>query len=162
MFEQLRTRMWTPAGSLGRDVRAFGRDPRALGRGFDVSAGGDVHLDHEGVNVDLAKRDGEYVLVADLPGFEREDVHLSFDDGVLALDAESETHDERESDGDTGEIAIRGAISSSRRVTERVTIPEDVVADAIDATFRNGVLEVHLPLVESEESDDETKIDIGE
>lgn len=151
MFEQLRTRVWTPEGRFGAD---FGK--------------------HGDVSMDLTKRDDEYVFVADLPGFEREEIDLTFDDGVLTLVAESETSDERtvsetgdermagESMADTDEIAIRGQFARSRRVAERVTIPAEVEEDGIFATYRNGVLEVHFPIVESEAGEDGKKIDIAD
>jgi HSP20 family protein len=135
----------------------------------------------EDVSMDLTKHDEEYVFVADLPGFEREDIDLRFADGMLTLVAESETSDER-TVGEAGrgekigrgeesrpegeetrpegeEIAIRSQFARSRRVAERVTIPESIVEDEIAASYRNGVLEVHLPLAEPA-ADDESRIDI--
>jgi HSP20 family protein len=156
MFEQLRTRVWTPEGSLSG------------GRGMLAREGGDVSMD-------LTKHDEEYVFVADLPGFEREDIDLRFSEGMLTLVAESETSDER-TIGESGrgektgrgetarpegeEIAVRTQFARSRRVAERVTIPEPVVEDEIAASYRNGVLEVHLPLAEPVSGDDESRIDI--
>ncbi|PSQ46827.1 hypothetical protein BRD15_08300, partial [Halobacteriales archaeon SW_6_65_15] len=77
------------------------------------------------------------------------------------------------------EIAVRREFTRSRRVSERVTIPEEVVEDEISATYRNGVsaseasrgspdrrsggvLEVHLPLVESEADEGGRKIDVAD
>ncbi|WP_246045653.1 Hsp20/alpha crystallin family protein [Halorussus ruber] len=155
MFEQLRTRVWTPEGSLSG------------GRGVLAREGEDVSMD-------LTKHDEEYVFVADLPGFEREDIDLRFSDGMLTLVAESETSDERtvgeaargekigrgeETRPEGEEIAIRSQFARSRRVAERVTIPESIVEDEIAASYRNGVLEVHLPLAEPA-ADDESRIDI--
>ena len=147
MFEQFRTRMWTPEGSLRGDF------------GMPVSRGKSAS---EGVSMDLKQHGDEYVFVADLPGFEREEIGLTFSDGVLTLAAESETREE--TTDEEGEIALRGEIARSRRVSERVTIPEAVIEDEISASYRNGVLEVHLPLLEPEagDEDDGTKIDISE
>ncbi len=96
------------------------------------------------VAIDLHETDGGFVLYADLPGFEREEIDLSVVDGVLALDAAHEV----ETDG----------FSRSRRVHERVTLPAGVDEDAIDATYRNGVLELSLPV--AEEFDDSRSIPI--
>jgi HSP20 family protein len=174
MFEQMRTRMWTgdSSGDLGMSRDEIPRSG-ATRRG-------------EGVRMDLTRRGEEYVFVADLPGFEREEIDLKFADGVLTLVAESETREEtgskpsgderidarkgeatdarkpaldaRESEGG---IAVRSEVTRSRRVAERVTIPEEILEAEITASYRNGVLEVHLPLAEPvAETDDEGSIDI--
>jgi HSP20 family protein len=152
MFEQLRTRMWTP---------------NALGRSdFGVPAFGG------GITMDLKKHGKEYVFVADLPGFETEEIDLRFEGDALVLVAESSLRDETTSDetardemmgdemmgsemtGDestgeqmageettteTDEIAVCREFTRSRRVSERVTIPEPIAEDEISATYRNGV-----------------------
>lgn len=89
-------------------------------------------------NLSLEPTEGGYVVLADLPGFEREEIDLRFDDGELVVDAVHETTD----DGH----------ARSRRVHERLTVPATVLADAVEATYRNGVLEVFLPT--EEEVDD--------
>ena len=86
-------------------------------------------------NIDLAERDGEFVLSADLPGFETEEITLSFDDGMLSIVAE---HDEESE-----------TTSRSRTVHERVTVPAEIDVEAIEATYRNGVLTVHMPILEA-------------
>jgi len=45
---------------------------------------------------------------------------------------------------------------------ERVTVPKTIAEDEITAAYRNGVLEVHLPLAEPAERDDERTIDISD
>ena len=87
-----------------------------------------------GTSMDLTEHDGEYVFTADLPGFEKEAIDLRFDDGYLVLSASQEGGDE----------------SSSRRrsIHERVSLPVEVEEDGISASYHNGVLTVHLPIVE--------------
>ncbi len=87
-----------------------------------------------------------YLVHADLPGFERDELDLTFDDGVLTLSGAHEVADE----------------TSARRrsVFEQVTIPGEVLDDEITASYRNGVLEVHLPTAEREDDDDAHRIDI--
>ncbi|WP_137286520.1 Hsp20/alpha crystallin family protein [Halorussus salinisoli] len=151
MFEQLRTRAWTPEGSLGAGDRslATGRDAPARKHG-DASGN---------VSMDLTKREDEYVFVADLPGFEKEDIDLELDGDTLAIAAENRIRDQHVTG--EGEDAAVAEFTRSRRVAERVTIPEAIVEDEITASYRNGVLEVHLPLVETEaDADDAKKIDI--
>jgi HSP20 family protein len=126
MFEQMRARMWGTSDFRG--------EPRS---GTRVQNGG--------THVDLKERDGEFVLVADLPGFERDEIELSLADDTLTIAAKHEV---------TGEDFTR-----ARELSERVTMPKSVEKDGIEATYRNGVLEVRLPIVE-EETDDGDRIEI--
>ena len=90
-----------------------------------------------GLNTDLAEHDDEFVLTVDLPGFETDEIDLRYDDGTLHLSASHEVTDE--------------SSTRSRSVSERIAIPREIVPDEIGATYRNGVLEVHLPVVEGGE-----------
>ena len=111
LFDDLRREPWATQGDWsGRSSGRGGRD----------------------LAVDLTEHEGEYVLTADLPGFEREEIDLRFDDGALVVAASREVSDE-------------GA-TRRRSVHERVRVPAAVVEDEIAATYRNGVLEVHLPV----------------
>jgi HSP20 family protein len=97
-------------------------------------------------NLDLTEREGEYVLSADLPGFETEEMTVSFDDGLLTIVAE---HDE---EGET--------VSRSRAVHEQVTVPAEIDEEAFEAAYRNGVLTVRMPILEGiEESDNVIEIE---
>ncbi len=92
--------------------------------------------------------DGEdYRIVADLPGFDTEDIDLRFDDGRLTLTAtnEVETNDEH------------GTHSRSRRVSESLYVPGTIDAESIEASYQNGVLDIHLPV---DEPVDSHRIDI--
>ncbi|ODR83335.1 heat-shock protein Hsp20 [Haladaptatus sp. W1] len=124
MFEQMRSRMWGTSA------------PRSELRGAS-----------HGTHVDLKERDGEFVLVADLPGFEKEEIELAFADDTLTVTAKHEVS------GDD--------FSRARELSERVTMPKPVEKDGIEATYRNGVLEVRLPISEVE-TDDGDRIEISD
>ncbi|PSP96369.1 hypothetical protein BRC94_13055 [Halobacteriales archaeon QS_5_70_17] len=87
-------------------------------------------------------------MVADLPGVEREELDLRFDDGLLTITGEHETTERSET----------AASTRSRCVHEQVRLPGDVDADGIEATYRNGVLEVRVPT--DEPVDEGRSIDI--
>ncbi|WP_435344563.1 Hsp20/alpha crystallin family protein [Haloarchaeobius sp. HRN-SO-5] len=86
----------------------------------------------------LTEQDGAFVFVMDLPGFETEDIDLSYRDGYLHVDAATEVDTESEF----------VSMHQSRHTSERVYVPGDIVVEDIDARYRNGVLEVHLPIDE--------------
>jgi HSP20 family protein len=97
------------------------------------------------IRVDLSEHDDELVVVADLPGFEREEIDLSVDDDrlVIAASDDQATADEAES-----------YLRRERRATairRTIELPVAVDAAAAGASYTNGVLTVTLPkLVESE------------
>ena len=87
--------------------------------------------------VTVERDDDGVVVYADLPGFEREEIDLRVEGRTLAIEASHDSEDE------TG--------ARSRRVAERFTLPGgEFDLDAASAAYRNGVLEVRLPAVESE------------
>jgi len=100
--------------------------------------------DARDAGVTVEERDGEYVVLADLPGFEREEIDLTFDDGVLTIDGTHEV---------AGDHEYR-----QRTVSESVRIPGEVAVDDVGATYRNGVLEVTLPV--DERASDAVRIDV--
>ncbi|MFD1515171.1 Hsp20/alpha crystallin family protein [Halomarina rubra] len=102
-------------------------------------------------NLTVDRDDEGFVVLADLPGFEKEELDLRFDEGMLSIRGRHEVSDE----SDTG-TSMR-----SRSVFEQVRIPGDVVEDDISATYRNGVLEVRVPVeTDTPEEDDSHRIDI--
>jgi HSP20 family protein len=104
----------------------------------------DVDFAHS-TPVTLEKTEEGYVVYADVPGFEKEEIDLRFEEGVLHISAAHEVEGE--------------GFSRSRRVSERVRVPGDVMVEDISAAYRNGVLEVTLPVV-AEIDDDAHRIDI--
>lgn len=98
-----------------------------------------------GSNLSLERSDDGYVVYADTPGFDRDEIDLTFDSGVLRIRATHEVSDEHS--------------SRSRTVDEQITVPGEIDVDAIAASYRNGVLEVTLPTLEAV-SDETHHIDI--
>lgn len=104
-----------------------------------------------GINLSLDEDDDGYVVVADMPGFEKEEIDLRFEDGSLSVEASHETSEE---DG----VSAR---HHTRHVHERIHVPGEIIEEEITASYHNGVLEVHLPTPESVEDEDQgTRIDI--
>ncbi len=89
--------------------------------------------------VDLIDREGELLVRAELPGVEKKDLEVSLTGNSLTLRAETRK-EQKEEKGEyfRAEIA-QGAFS---RVLQ---LPEEIVPDQVQATFENGILEVHLP-----------------
>jgi HSP20 family protein len=97
------------------------------------------------VAVDVAETDEEFTVTADLPGYDRENIDLTLETRQLRIAAERERTAEEtgEDDEDGGRFVRRER--SHEAVSRTVTLPDDVVAEEVSATYRNGVLTVHLP-----------------
>lgn len=87
--------------------------------------------------VDVEETGEALVLTADLPGFTEESVEIRLENSVLTLRGEIEAPTEKRR-YHRRERRLRGFRRS-------FTLPRTVTADAITATFENGVLRVHIP-----------------
>ena len=83
----------------------------------------------------LEDRDNEFVVEAELPGFEPDEIELKVSGNVLSVRAQ---HKEEES-------AEEGSSYRFGEYYRTVTLPQGIDAEKIDATYHSGVLEIHLP-----------------
>lgn len=81
---------------------------------------------------ELYERDDEFRLRIELPGFDRDDIEVNWFEGRLSVSAEYE---------DEGRGRRRTYHRSFR-------LPKAIEPEDIEATYRNGVLEVALPILE--------------
>ncbi|MFB6171193.1 MAG: Hsp20/alpha crystallin family protein [Haloarculaceae archaeon] len=98
------------------------------------------------LSVDLVERDDEYVVTADLPGFDREAVDVRITDRTLHVAAEREPAVAAED----GTYLRRERRHGPRRRALR--LPDEVDLDGVAATMENGVLRVVLARREVEEA----------
>ena len=89
--------------------------------------------------MDLVEADDHFVLKADLPGLGEDEVSIEVQDNVLTIAGERKTEHERKEKG------FYRLERSFGRFSRSLTLPEGVNADAINASFENGVLEVSIP-----------------
>ena len=92
------------------------------------------------LKTDIRKADGAYILEADLPGFAREDVSIEIKNGYMTIRAERKT-DTESRDNYLRRERTYGSFS-------RTFDLEGINAEAITATFKDGVLSVNLPKIE--------------
>lgn len=89
--------------------------------------------------VELVEGEGEYVLSAELPGISKDDIDVSVDDHVLTLKGEKRS-EKAEDQGKTHILERRyGSFERS------FTLPRNVDAKKITASFKDGIMEVRLP-----------------
>jgi HSP20 family protein len=89
--------------------------------------------------MDLVETEGEFVLRADLPGLSEEDVKIELEDNVLTIKGERKAEHEERKEGYYRVERSSGSFARS------LTLPEGVDADAVEASFDRGVLEVRIP-----------------
>ncbi|MGI5962731.1 MAG: Hsp20/alpha crystallin family protein [Lawsonibacter sp.] len=91
---------------------------------------------------DIKDEGDHYLLEAELPGFQKEDIDLDLKDGVLTISANHE--ETTENKGEDGKYVCRerrvGSFSRSFDVT-------GIQEDAIGAAYENGILKLTLPKV---------------
>jgi HSP20 family protein len=102
--------------------------------------------------MDLVETDGEFVLRADLPGLDENDVQIEIKDNVLTISGERRTEHEERKEG------FHRVERSSGRFFRSLDLPDGVAADSITAEFDRGVLEVRVPKPEERQP---TKVHIG-
>ncbi|GAA0222013.1 archaeal heat shock protein Hsp14 [Haladaptatus pallidirubidus] len=127
-----------------------------MSRQFDEMGGqfsGGMNWQTGGVSVDVVDNDDEYVVTADLPGFEKDDLDITLQENRLRISAEHESEIEEES-----EEYLRQE-RSQRSVSRTVSLPDPVDESNVSAEYRNGVLTVSLPKIG--ESDDSHNIEVN-
>ena len=94
--------------------------------------------------IEVFRREGQLVIRADLPGMRKDDVQVELRDDALVLRGErqEERREERE-----------GFFTSERsygRFYREIPLPDGVDPEGATANFRDGVLEILMPLEESQ------------
>lgn len=89
--------------------------------------------------VDIFENKDNLVLEAELPGMNRDDFELSFENNVLTLKGERKF--EKKTDGDNYHRVER----SYGSFTRSFTLPQTVTAEGASANFDAGILTVSLP-----------------
>ena len=81
---------------------------------------------------ELYEEDDEFVLNVELPGFDVEEIDVTWDDGMLNIAAQHEDEERNQ----------------RRTYHRRFRFPKRVDDEGIAANYQNGILEVRLPVSE--------------
>lgn len=89
--------------------------------------------------VETFRKDGNLVVRADLPGLTKDDIDIEIEDDVLVITGErsDEARDERDD--------FYRSERTYGRFFRAIQLPEGIDTDKIDASFKDGVLEVTVP-----------------
>jgi HSP20 family protein len=132
---------WEPARELGTLQNEMNR---LFNTFFDApttstGAGTGPNLRRWMPAMDLLETEHDFVLRADLPGLSENDVNIELEDNVLTLSGERKAEHEARKDGYYRVERAWGSFARS------LTLPEGVDANAVQASFDRGVLEIHIP-----------------
>jgi HSP20 family protein len=100
------------------------------------------HLPKEAMwapRADIFEKNGAFVVKAELPGVNKEDVEVALDDGQLVIKGE------RKAETEVKEEDYYRMERTYGTFYRRMALPFETTAAQIEATFKDGVLEVKIP-----------------
>ena len=89
--------------------------------------------------VDLKEDENQFTLLADVPGVNPQDIEITMEGGVLTI------RGERLREAAENGRAFRRVERSYGAFYRRFSLPDTAAEDRVEATCRNGVLEVVIP-----------------
>jgi HSP20 family protein len=98
--------------------------------------------------VDMYDKKDEIVIKAELPGVEKENVNIAITDNTLTIKGEVKKEEEVK---DEEYYRRERAYGSFLR---DITLPVTVLSDEVNAVFRDGILEIHLPKAEEAKAEE--------
>ena len=139
---------WTWRGSSGRrDITRYNREMENFWNRFF----GEFHplagIEGEWLpSMDVSESDGEISVRAELPGLEAKDIDLDIAGDILSIKGEKRGKEETKKEDYYTRESYYGSFQRSIR------LPAEVQSDKVDATFKNGVLNIKLPKSENTSS----------
>jgi len=91
--------------------------------------------------LDGVRRDGDVLLQFDVPGIDPDSIEVTVDRGVLTVSVKRQ---EERTENDKFFVRER----SMGTFTRRLYLSKNLNADAVEAAYHNGVLEVRIPVLE--------------
>lgn len=131
-------------------MNRFAMDPffdRLARRFFSPIEGDNDTMNLGDLKTDIKETDKDYELKVDVPGIDKKNIHLAYDNGDLALNVDQAQASEKKDE--------QGRVIASERshgVMSRTYELPGVARDHISAEIDNGVLNITLPKMA--ESDD--------
>ncbi|MFQ5625758.1 MAG: Hsp20/alpha crystallin family protein [Methyloligellaceae bacterium] len=130
-----RTEPWTAMHQLQEEMnRVFGN---VLTREDDASS---IVTSRWTPAVDIKVENDRFVIHADVPGVDPQDIEVTMENGVLTIKGERAGESSEEDDNGYRRLERMHGVFH-----RRFSLPDTADADGISATGKNGVLEVVIP-----------------
>jgi HSP20 family protein len=94
-------------------------------------------------SADISETDKEYVIRAELPAVNKEDVQVTLDDGMITIKGERKQHKDDKNERFHRVESFYGSFERS------FSLPDNVNADTIRCESKDGILTVHIPKTET-------------
>lgn len=121
------------------DLMPFDQSRRSLMRDWDnFEKNFFSNFGMSAFRTDIRDKGDHYELVADLPGFQKDDIHIDVEGDMLTVHAEHKEDKEDKKDDYIRRERHYGSFSRSFNVA-------NVKTDQIDAEYKDGVLKLVLP-----------------
>jgi HSP20 family protein len=92
--------------------------------------------------LDISERKDAYLVTVELPGVKLDDLQITLEDGLLTIQGE------RHVANDSSEEQFHRVERSSGAFRRAITLPAHVEADAVNASMKDGVLQILVPKAE--------------
>lgn len=92
------------------------------------------------IKMDVKEADGKYMVKAEIPGVNKDDIHVTVDGNMVSISAEVKQEKEEKE----GERVIRSERSYGM-ASRSFTLADEVDQSKVEAKYNNGVLELTLP-----------------
>lgn len=108
------------------------------------------------MSTDIHKKDGDYILDIELPGYKKEDIKIALEKGTLSISAhKSETQEEKDAKGNL----IRQERYTGE--TSRSFYVGDGIKDSdVKASYKDGILTISVPSEEKKQVEEKKFIGI--
>ena len=91
--------------------------------------------------LDVVRHENDVTLRLDVPGIDPEQIEVTVDRGILTISGKRQ---EERTENDKFFVRER----TMGTFTRRMRLPENLNAEAVEASYDNGVLEVRIPVLE--------------
>lgn len=138
----------SPFSMMNRFAEEMDRlfDSFGFGRGWLAPRGwGEVSQAMWTPQIEAFERNGEFIVRADLPGLNKDNVKVDITDNALTIQGERKQEHEEKREG------FHRSERSYGSFYRTIPLPEGVSADEAKASFRDGVLEISMPAPQREE-----------
>ncbi len=135
--------VWNPYREIENMLERYSQ---ATGRGLSTDRPDkDWGMTEWSPTVDIEENDDNFKVTADLPGVNKDDIEVHLDNGVLSITGEKRV------DTETGEGTKQHRTERFRGTfSRRFSLPTSIDAEKVNADYKDGVLTLAIPKVESE------------
>ena len=103
------------------------------------------------MRTDIKEKNDKYVFDIDLPGFEKENINLSLNNGYLNISAKVNKEDNHDDHKFVRKERFYGECSRS------FYVGDDIREDDVKAELKNGILKIEIPKKQIENKSNEVK-----